>query len=57
MSSYVIRKATVKDLDAVETIYNKIHEAEEEKKQTTGWIRGVYPARQTAEEALQRDDL
>lgn len=57
MAPYFIRKATAGDLDAVEIIYNKIHEAEMDKKLTTGWLRGVYPARRTAEEALQREDL
>ena len=53
----VIRKATVRDLDAVERLYDEIHTAEEQGKQTIGWIRGVYPVRSTAEKALERDDL
>lgn len=52
-----IRKATEKDLDAVEKLYDAIHTGEETGKQTIGWIRGVYPVRKTAEMALQRDDL
>ena len=57
MPDFLIRKATGNDLSAIETIYNKIHDAEAAGLQTTGWIRGVYPVRQTAEAALQRDDL
>ena len=57
MSDFLIRKATGNDLSAIETIYNKIHDAEAAGLQTTGWIRGVYPVRQTTEAALQRDDL
>ena len=53
----VIRKATINDIDAVEKMYDDIHTAEENGKQTTGWIRGVYPVRATAEMALKRDDL
>lgn len=53
----IIRKATAKDIDAVERLYNAIHTAEENGKQTIGWIRGVYPVRSTAEMALERDDL
>ena len=53
----IIRKAVQKDLDAVERIYDAIHTAEENGKQTIGWIRGVYPVRATAEGALKRDDL
>lgn len=53
----IIRKATAKDIDAVERLYDAIHTAEENGKQTIGWIRGVYPVRSTAEMALERDDL
>lgn len=52
-----IRKAELKDIDAVEQIYNDIHESEESGAQTIGWIRGVYPVRKTAEDALDRGDL
>lgn len=52
-----IRKATANDLDSIEKIYDDIHTAEENGKQTIGWIRGVYPIRATAENALKRDDL
>lgn len=38
-----IRKATAKDIDAVEKLYDAIHTAEENGKQTIGWIRGIYP--------------
>ncbi len=53
----VIRKATEKDIDAIEMLYDEIHSAEETGKQTIGWIRGIYPIRKTAEDACQRDDL
>ncbi len=53
----MIRKALEKDIDAVEILYDAIHTAEEQGKQTIGWIRGVYPIRETAEQAYQRNDL
>ncbi len=53
----VIRKAVRKDLEGVAGIYDEIHTAEEEGRCTTGWIRGIYPVRETAEKALVRDDL
>ena len=53
----MIRKAVYSDLDAVVNIYDEIHQAEEAGEITTGWIRGVYPVRATAEEALKRNDL
>ena len=52
-----IRQATAKDIDAVEKLYDTIHTAEENGKQTIGWIRGIYPVRKTAEMAHARDDL
>ena len=53
----LIRKATQNDIDAVEKLYDAIHTAEENGKQTIGWIHSVYPVRATAESALKRDDL
>lgn len=52
-----IRRATLFDLSGVSSVYEEIHNAEEAGRLTTGWIRGVYPTRATAEEALQRGDL
>lgn len=52
-----IRKAIKSDLDQIEKIYYEIHTAEENREQTIGWIRDVYPVRATAESALQRDDM
>ena len=53
----LIRKAADADIDAVEKLYCEIHTAEEAGKQTTGWIRNVYPVRDTAQTALRRNDL
>ena len=53
----MIRKATFADLDAVEALYNEIHDAEARGELSTGWLRDVYPVRATAEAALGRDDL
>lgn len=41
-------KATEKDIDAVTRIYDAIHTAEENGDAVIGWIRRVYPVRQTA---------
>ena len=53
----IIRKGIDKDIDAVATIYEKIHIAEENGIATIGWKRGVYPEKETALNALCRDDL
>lgn len=54
----ILRKAEARDLDAIESIYNKILSKEEESgKVTTGWERGIYPRREMAEAALKREDM
>ena len=55
--SVKIRKATTSDIDAINKIYENIHTAEESANAFVGWVRGVYPTKNTAQEALQRGDL
>ena len=57
MADYLIRPAEARDLNAVAGIYNRIHDAEEQGRQTIGWLRDVYPVRQTAQAALDREEL
>ena len=52
-----IRKAKADDIDAVTMIYEKIHTAEEAGETVIGRERGIYPERDTALAALERDDL
>lgn len=52
-----IRKATKDDIGHIVDIYDEIHDAEEQGKMHIGWQRGIYPTRDTAENALQRGDL
>lgn len=53
----IIRKAIRKDIDFIENIYEKIHQAEENGFISVGWKRDIYPVRKTAEDALKRHDL
>ena len=53
----MIRKAAAADIDAVASVYERIHTAEEAGEASIGWIRGVYPERVTALAALERGDL
>ena len=53
----IIRKADMADLEAIESIYREIHDREEAGEVTIGWIRGVYPVRKTAEDAIRRGDM
>lgn len=52
-----VRKATIDDVNEIEIIYNRIHDQEESGLSSTGWIRNVYPTRETAIKAIERDDL
>ena len=52
-----IRKANLHDIDRIAEIYEEIHTKEEAGRASIGWIRGVYPTRQTAEAAVARDDM
>lgn len=51
------RKANTDDLDAIERIYERTHDAEEAGLSTIGWVRGIYPVRAVAEASLVRGDM
>ena len=44
----MFRQATLNDLEQIAAIYDHIHTEEEAGRATVGWVRGVYPTRQTA---------
>ena len=54
---HTIRKGEPRDIAAIAVIYDRILDREERGGASTGWIRGVYPTRKTAEAALERGDL
>ncbi len=53
----MIRKGEEKDIDSIETIYDKILEREEKGLASIGWRRGVYPTRETARQGVGRSDM
>lgn len=53
----MIRKALQRDIPAVTKIYEHVLDRDEAGGATTGWIRGVYPTEQTAQDALVREEL
>ena len=57
MTNVIIRKATAEDIPAIAAIYDEIHNREEAGEVTTGWLRGIYPVRKTAEDAVARGDM
>jgi len=52
-----IRKAAKADIQAVSAIFSAIHAAEEQGKLVIGWVREIYPTKETACAALSRGDL
>ena len=52
-----VRKATSEDIPAIASLYEEIHSREEAGETTTGWLREVYPVRETAEAAVRRGDM
>ena len=53
----MIRPAELHDLDAIDAIYQEIHTGEEAGKTSIGWVRSVYPTRETAETAIRAGDM
>lgn len=53
----IYRLARPEDIEAVAVIYQHTHDCEEAGETTIGWIRSIYPTRETAEAALERGDL
>ena len=54
----MIIQAVEADIDVVEKIYDAIITQEEAREhKLIGWVRGIYPTRQTAMDALQRGTL
>jgi len=53
----MIRKAVPDELNAVMQLYDELIDAKEAGIIPVIWRRGVYPSRETALEALQREDL
>ncbi len=53
----MIRLAKTEDINRIVEIYDHIHSEEEKGTMQIGWMRNVYPVRQTALDALKRGDL
>ncbi|MBR2028260.1 MAG: GNAT family N-acetyltransferase [Oscillospiraceae bacterium] len=53
----IIRRANANDIDAVAKIYDEIHTEIEKGNLYTGWIKGIYPLKSTAQNAFEKDWL
>lgn len=54
---YRIRKGTQDDIKQIAGIYDRILTEEESGRTVIGWVRGVYPTANTAQEALDAGEL
>lgn len=52
-----IQKGSFEHISQIVRIFEHILDREEQGLSTTGWIRGIYPTRQTALEALEAEEL
>ncbi len=52
----MVRRASSRDLDRIEEIYNSLLD-DKETRGFTNWQKGVYPTREFALKALERNDI
>jgi ribosomal protein S18 acetylase RimI-like enzyme len=52
-----IRKGITSDIDEIECLYNKLNEYLSQHVNYPGWIKGIYPIRQDAEDGVNEDAL
>ena len=53
----LVVKAKENDIEDIAMIYSDIHDEIEKGKAHIGWIRSIYPTKETAIASLKRDDL
>lgn len=56
-NKYTYLKATNADIDEIEALYESVHSYCETNKNYPGWVRDLYPTRETAEDALLANTL
>jgi ribosomal protein S18 acetylase RimI-like enzyme len=52
-----ITLGTMDDVDEMEQLYNDVNDDMEANENFPGWIKGVYPIRETAKDAIQSNTL
>lgn len=53
----MFRKAVPADLDAISAIYSDIHTEIEAGRASIGWIRSIYPTRETALSSIEKGEM
>ncbi|WP_160673196.1 GNAT family N-acetyltransferase [Clostridium sp. C8-1-8] len=54
---YIIEKATLKDTDELEVLYDSINDYLSETINYAGWKKGLYPVRENAINGIKEDNL
>ncbi len=54
---YSILKATYPDIDILEQLYNDLNDYLSSTVNYPGWIKGIYPTKETAEEGINNETL
>jgi ribosomal protein S18 acetylase RimI-like enzyme len=55
--TYYIERATEKDLEEMDGLYNALHDFLQVNINYPGWIKGVYPTRETAANGIEKNNL
>ena len=53
----MFRKANIHDIEEITALYMDVHTEEEAGRMSTGWIRSIYPTRQTVENMVASGEL
>lgn len=53
----IVEKATQEDINELEALYNNLNDYLEENVNYSGWIKDVYPIRETAIKGIEGDNL
>lgn len=53
----IIRKGKANDIDKLESLYNELNDYLEANVNYPGWIKHIYPVRETAEEGISENTL
>lgn len=54
---YLIEKATIADVDELTGLYDLLNDNLEQNTNYPGWIKGIYPVRETAVQGIEKNAL
>ncbi|GFP75057.1 GNAT family N-acetyltransferase [Clostridium fungisolvens] len=56
-NGYLISKATIKDINELEELYDNLNDYLETTTNYPGWKKGIYPVRETAVNGIRKNNL